>query len=79
MFSGIRKAFIKKKSVTFLHSGLTPPPYFPESVTKIQKKKAFKMQYYAILDNVFEKKSVTKTGPDPPPNVKNVKLFGRLP
>ena len=25
------------------------------------------MQYKAILDHVFEKKSVTKTGPDAPP------------
>ena len=36
-YSYKREAFIKKKSVTFLHLGLTPP-YFPESVTKIQKK-----------------------------------------
>ena len=34
------------------------------------------MQYQAILDHVFEKKSVMKTSPNPhPPNVKNVTLF----
>ena len=42
--SDLGKPSFKKKSVTFLHSGLTPP-YFPESVTKIQKNKAFKVQY----------------------------------
>jgi len=43
----IREAFIKKKYVTFVSLGSDPPPYFPESVTKIQKKKnkAFKVQY----------------------------------
>ena len=35
-----------KKSVTFVTLGSDPRPYFPESVTKIQKKKkAFKVQY----------------------------------
>ena len=41
----LREAFIKKKSVTCFTLGSDPRPYFPESVTKIQKKKAFKVQY----------------------------------
>ena len=47
-YASLKKASIKNKSVTFLTLGSDPPPYFPESVTKIQKKnnnKAFKMQY----------------------------------
>ena len=35
----VRKAFIKKKSVTFFTFGSDPPPYFVESVTKIKKEK----------------------------------------
>ena len=38
MTSLVREAFIKKKSVTFVTLGSDPPPYFPESVTKKQKK-----------------------------------------
>ena len=69
-----------KKKCNIFYTQVWPPPYFPESVTKIQKKnKAFKMQYQAILDHVLEKKKVTKTGPDPPPNVKNVVFFLKLP
>ena len=64
------KGSLHLKKVTFFTLGSDPPLYFPESVTKIPppQNKAFKVQYYAILDHVFEeKKSVTKTDPDPPP------------
>ena len=33
------KPSLKKKSVTFFTLESDPPPYFPESVTKIQKQK----------------------------------------
>ena len=37
-FKYSHKGSLYRKNVAFLHSGLTPPPYFPESVMKNKKK-----------------------------------------